>query len=53
MKQKIWFLKKKSELMKNKNVIKACKCIHCQQKLDQINSSRLYWGKLILAKNAT
>ena len=37
-------------LMKNKSLLKECKCIHCQQKLDQINSSRLYWDKLILVK---
>ena len=37
--------------MKNKSLLKECKCLHCQQKLDQINNSRLYWGKLILKKN--
>ncbi len=36
--------------MKNKNLMNECKCIHCQQKLDQINSSRIYWEKLILSK---
>ena len=39
--------------MKNKHTLKECKCIHCQQKLDQINNSRLYWNKLILSKNLT
>ena len=39
--------------MKNKNLVKKCKCIHCQQKLEQINNSRLYWEKLILSKNLT
>ena len=48
--QLIWFLKKKEEIMKNKSLINECKCIHCQQKLDQINNSRLYWSKLILSK---
>jgi len=34
--------------MKNKTLLNECKCTHCQQKLDQINNSRLYWSKLIL-----
>ena len=37
--------------MKNKTLLNECKCIHCQQKLEQINNSRSYWGKLILGKN--
>ena len=37
--------------MKNKASLRDCKCIHCKQKLNQINSSRLYWDKLILSKN--
>ena len=37
--------------MKNQTSLKECKCIHCQQKLKQINNSRDYWGKLILSKN--
>ena len=37
--------------MKNKTSLKVCKCEHCQQKLKQINSSSLYWDKLILNKN--
>ncbi len=37
--------------MKNKTFLKQCKCSHCQHKLEQINSSRLYWEKLILSKN--
>ncbi len=37
--------------MKNKTLLNECKCIHCQQKLEQINNSRSYWGKLILSKN--
>ena len=37
--------------MKNNTLLKECKCIHCQQKLKQIDSSRLYWNKLILNKN--
>ena len=48
---KIWFFKKKSKLMKNKTLSKECKCLHCQQKLEQINSSRIYWDKIILKKN--
>ena len=36
--------------MKNKILLKECKCIHCQQKLDQINNSRSYWTNLILSK---
>ena len=43
---------KKREFMKNKILLKECKCIHCQQKLEQINSSKIYWSKLILSKNA-
>ena len=39
--------------MKSKTFIKECKCSHCQQKLEQINSSRLYWDKLVLSKNFT
>ena len=37
--------------MKNKNLFQECKCVHCKQKLEQINSSRIYWEKLILSKN--
>jgi len=37
--------------MKNKSLLKECQCMHCQQKLRQINNSRLYWGKLYLSKN--
>ena len=40
------FLKKKIKLMKDKNLLSECKCIHCKQKLEQINSSKLYWDKL-------
>ena len=36
--------------MKNKTFINECKCVHCQQKIDQINNSILYWDKLILRK---
>ena len=49
--QNIWFLREKSKLMNSKPLLKECKCIHCKQKLDQINSSRLYWEKLIVSKN--
>ena len=37
--------------MKNKTALNQCKCIHCQQKLEQIKNSQSYWGKLILSKN--
>ncbi len=37
--------------MRNKTLLKECDCIHCKQKLEQINSSRIYWEKLILRKN--
>ena len=36
--------------MKNKAYENECKCVHCQQKIDQINNSTLYWDKLILRK---
>ena len=41
---------KKELKMKNKTLIHECNCIHCQQKLNQINNSKLYWDKLILRK---
>ena len=47
---KIGFLKKKGKLMKNKTFFKECNCAHCQRKLDQIKSSRLYWDKLTFNK---
>ena len=37
--------------MKNKILLKECKCLHCQQKLDQINNSRSYWSNLISSKS--
>ena len=37
--------------MKGKSLLKACNCMHCRQKLRQINNSRIYWGKLFLSKN--
>ena len=36
--------------MKNKTLIYECNCVHCQQKLNQINNSKIYWDKLILRK---
>ena len=36
--------------MKNKTFTNECKCGHCQQKIDQINNSTIYWDKLILRK---
>ena len=53
LRQRICLFKKKRKLMKNKTLLKECKCIHCQQKLEQINNSKLYWDKLILSKNLT
>tara|TARA_A100001388_G_C28609746_1_gene422234 strand:- start:150 stop:314 length:165 start_codon:yes stop_codon:yes gene_type:complete len=47
---KFGFLKKKGKLMKNKTLLKGCMCTHCQRKLDQIKSSRLYWDKLTFSK---
>ena len=46
-------LKKENQLMKNKSLLSECKCIHCKQKLEQINNARIYWDKLILSKNLT
>ena len=43
-------LKKKGLGMKNKTFIQECGCIHCQQKLNQINNAKIYWDKLILRK---
>ena len=48
--QKIWFPKKKELRMKNKAFLYECNCIHCQQKLNQINNAKLYWDKLISRK---
>ena len=28
-------------------MLKDCKCNHCQEKLEQINRSRVYWDKVI------
>ena len=54
-KQKICFFRNKEEikLMKHKILLQGCKCIHCKQKLEQINRSRLYWDRLILSKKLT
>ena len=38
--------------MRNKIFLIKCNCNHCQQKLEQINNSRAYWGKLILSKSS-
>jgi len=51
--KKFGFLKRKGFGMKNKTFINECKCLHCQQKVDQINNSILYWDKLILKKKLT
>ena len=34
--------------MASKTLIKKCKCIHCQKKLDQINQAKYYWEKIKL-----
>ena len=39
------------EFMYSKIALNGCKCIHCQEKLKQINRSIAYWEKLILSKN--
>ena len=31
-------------------MLKDCKCNHCQEKLEQINRSKVYWENLILRK---
>ena len=36
--------------MYSKSVLRDCDCIHCQEKLEQIKRSRVYWDKLILDK---
>ena len=48
--KKFGFLKRKGLGMKNKTFIYECNCIHCQQKLNQINNAKLYWDKLISRK---
>ena len=37
--------------MKNKTFVYECNCIHCQQKLNQINNAKLYWEKFISKKS--
>ena len=39
--------------MNNKILKYECNCIHCEQKLDQIKNSKLYWEKLILRKKVS
>ena len=34
--------------MATKSSVKDCKCIHCREKLEQINRSKVYWDKLII-----
>ena len=34
-------------------MLRDCKCNHCQEKLEQINRSRVYWEKLISKKVGT
>ncbi len=36
--------------MKNKTFMNECKCVHCQQKINQINNSKLFWDKFILKR---
>jgi len=37
--------------MNLKNFSKGCNCAHCQEKLEQINRSKVLWSKLITKKN--
>jgi len=48
--KKFGFFKRKGLGMKNKTFTYECNCIHCQQKLNQINNSKIYWDKLISRK---
>ncbi len=41
---------KKNEVMPSKTLVRNCNCIHCKQKLEQINRSRVYWDKVIINK---
>ena len=41
---------KKNEIMTSKTLTSNCNCIHCKQKLEQINRSKVYWDKLIINK---
>ena len=41
---------KKNEVMLSKTLVRNCNCIHCKQKLEQINRSRVYWDKVIINK---
>ena len=41
---------KKNEVMNSKTLVENCNCIHCKQKLEQINRSKVYWDKLIINK---
>lgn len=34
--------------MAPKTLVKNCECVHCQQKIEQINRSKAYWDKLII-----
>ena len=36
--------------MTSKTFLKNCNCIHCKQKLEQINRSKIYWDKVIINK---
>jgi len=33
--------------MRSKTLIKRCNCIHCREKEQQLNRSRLFWSKVI------
>ena len=33
-----------------KKLVRNCNCVHCKQKLEQINRSRVYWDKVIISK---
>ena len=36
--------------MESKTAIKNCNCIHCLEKKEQVNRSRIYWSKVIEIK---
>ena len=48
----LFSLRRNEVRMKNKAFINECKCVHCQQKIEQINNSIFYWDKLIARKKS-
>ena len=43
----IFVLLKKNKVMASKILEKNCNCVHCKQKLEQINRSKDYWNRVI------